>query len=134
MSFVNEGKKILESGNVDDFGRLLNTSWEEKKNLSNLITNNKIDELYNEAINYGALGGKLLGAGGGGFLLVVVKEENKQNVKNSSKKWHVSSSIPTRLNGFRSRPLYSIKSTPKSLNLKIDLLSVISLLLALATA
>ena len=75
MSFVNEGKKILESGNVDDFGRLLNTSWEEKKNLSNLITNNKIDELYNEAINYGALGGKLLGAGGGGFLLMYMKKE-----------------------------------------------------------
>ena len=31
MSYVNEGKKILESGNVDDFGRLLNNSWHEKK-------------------------------------------------------------------------------------------------------
>ena len=46
MSYVNEGKKILESGNVDDFGRLLNNSWHEKKSLSNLITNKKIDELY----------------------------------------------------------------------------------------
>ena len=54
---------------------LENISWEEKKNLSNLITNNKIDELYNEAINYGALGGKLLGAGGGGFLLMYMKKE-----------------------------------------------------------
>ena len=31
MSYVNEGKKILESGNIDDFGKLLNTSWVEKK-------------------------------------------------------------------------------------------------------
>ena len=75
MSYVNEGKKILESGNVDDFGRLLNNSWHEKKSLSNLITNKKIDELYDEAINYGALGGKLLGAGGGGFLLMYMKKE-----------------------------------------------------------
>ncbi len=76
VSFVNEGKKILESGDIDDFGRLLNKSWEEKKNLSNLITNNKIDELYGEAIRYGALGGKLLGAGGGGFLLMYMKNKN----------------------------------------------------------
>ena len=73
---MNEGKKILDSGNVDDFGRLLNTSWVEKKSLSKLITNNKIDELYNEAIRYGALGGKLLGAGGGGFLLMYMKKQN----------------------------------------------------------
>jgi D-glycero-alpha-D-manno-heptose-7-phosphate kinase len=76
---VNEGKKILDSGNVDDFGRLLNTSWVEKKSLSKLITNNKIDELYNEAIRYGALGGKLLGAGGGGFLLMYMKNKNAKN-------------------------------------------------------
>ena len=76
MSYVNEGKKILESGNVDDFGRLLNNSWHEKKSLSNLITNKKIDELYDEAIRCGALGGKLLGAGGGGFLLMYMSKEN----------------------------------------------------------
>ena len=76
MSYVNEGKKILESGNIDDFGKLLNTSWVEKKSLSKLITNNKIDQLYDETIKYGALGGKLLGAGGGGFLLVYMKKEN----------------------------------------------------------
>ena len=76
MSYVNEGKKILESGNVDDFGRLLNNSWHEKKSLSNLITNKKIDELYDEAVRYGALGGKLLGAGGGGFLLMYMSKEN----------------------------------------------------------
>mgnify|MGYP003950774057 CR=1 FL=1 len=76
MSYVNEGKTILESGNVDDFGKLLHTSWLEKKNLSSLITNNKIDQLYEETLRYGALGGKLLGAGGGGFLLVYMKKEN----------------------------------------------------------
>jgi len=76
MGYVNEGKKILDSGNVDDFGKLLHISWLEKKGLSKLITNNKIDELYDEAIRHGALGGKLLGAGGGGFLLVYMKNEN----------------------------------------------------------
>ena len=76
MRYVNEGEKILDSGNVDDFGRLLNISWLEKKSLSKLITNRKIDELYEEAIKYGVLGGKLLGAGGGGFLLMYMNKEN----------------------------------------------------------
>ena len=86
ISYVNEGKKILETGNVDDFGKLLNTSWLEKKSLSNLITNNKIDQLYKETLRYGALGGKLLGAGGGGFLLVYMKKENAKKFFKKYKK------------------------------------------------
>ena len=41
--------------------------------------NKKIDELYDRAKNYGALGGKLLGAGGGGFLLVYMKKKYRKN-------------------------------------------------------
>ena len=76
----------MNSGDIDDFGRLLNEAWFEKKELSNQITNKKIDELYNRAINCGALGGKLLGAGGGGFLLLYMKDKAKnkffKNTKN----------------------------------------------------
>ncbi len=43
--------------------------WQYKKERSKFMTNNKIDHLYNIAINNGALGGKLIGAGGGGFLM-----------------------------------------------------------------
>ena len=82
MSYVNDGEKILKSGDIDDFGRLLNTSWHEKKNLSKLITNNKIEELYDEAIENGALGGKLLGAGGGGFLLMYMKNDKAKKFFN----------------------------------------------------
>ena len=90
MSYVNEGQKILDSGNTDDFGRLLHSSWLEKKSLSKLITNSKIDELYIEAINHGALGGKLLGAGGGGFLLFYVEPHNHKAVIHSlSDLYHV---------------------------------------------
>ena len=77
ISYVDEGEKILSHGNVDDFGKLLHESWVYKKELSKNISNKKIDNLYNEAIRYGALGGKLLGAGGGGFLLLYVKKENQ---------------------------------------------------------
>ena len=78
MSYVREGEQILNSGNIDDFGILLNQAWMEKKALSNLITNSKINEIYDQAIKYGALGGKLLGAGGGGFLLMYMKEKDRK--------------------------------------------------------
>ena len=59
----------LKKGNIDDFGKLLHSSWILKKKLSKSITNNKIDELYDFVIKNGAYGGKILGAGAGGFLL-----------------------------------------------------------------
>ena len=63
-------KDELLKGNLYSFGRLLNYSWESKKRMSSKITNPQIDALYKEAIEAGALGGKLLGAGGGGYLLL----------------------------------------------------------------
>ena len=77
ISFVDTAESILKSNTIDDFGELLNESWQYKKKLSNRITNNKINDLYDLSIKNGALGGKLLGAGGGGFMLLYVKK-NKQ--------------------------------------------------------
>ena len=78
-SFVEEAEKILRKGNVNNFGNLLHESWLEKKNLSSAITNSSIDEIYNNAIKKGALGGKLLGAGGGGFFLFYVPYFRQKN-------------------------------------------------------
>ena len=78
ISYVRDGENILNSGEVDDFGRLLHDAWMEKKALSNLISNSKINEIYEKAMEYGALGGKLLGAGGGGFLLMYMKEKQRK--------------------------------------------------------
>ena len=69
-----KSQKILKS---------LNESWQLKKQLSSNTSNYHIDSIYNYALNSGAEGGKLLGAGGGGFLLFFVKNENKKKfVKN----------------------------------------------------
>ena len=80
---VKEGSSILSNPNtpLEEFGKLLNKAWKNKKSLSHLVTNSKIDELYNAAILAGAVGGKILGAGGGGFVLFFVKPENQENVK-----------------------------------------------------
>ena len=80
---VDEGSKILSNANIplEEFGKLLDRTWRNKRSLSNMITNTKIDDLYNAAIKAGALGGKILGAGGGGFILFFVKPEHQEKVK-----------------------------------------------------
>jgi D-glycero-alpha-D-manno-heptose-7-phosphate kinase len=62
-------KRALESGDVSEFGRLMDVHWQRKKRRSSEMTNGQIDEWYDCAMKNGALGGKLVGAGGGGFLM-----------------------------------------------------------------
>ena len=104
VSYVDQGEKILKSGNIDDFGRLLNEAWQEKKKLSNEISNRKIDELYNDALKYGALGGKLLGAGGGGFLLMYMKENAKRDF---FKKFKNSINVPFKFSSNGSQIIFN---------------------------
>jgi len=78
IKYVELGESLIRSGELDDFGRLLHEAWLEKKDLSKLISNDKIDQLYDISIRNGALGGKLLGAGGGGFLLLYIKKEKQR--------------------------------------------------------
>ena len=78
---VMQGETLLEQGSLDDFGRLLNESWQLKKTLASDISNYAIDEIYRKALKSGALGGKILGAGGGGFLLLYVPKHLQEQVK-----------------------------------------------------
>jgi D-glycero-alpha-D-manno-heptose-7-phosphate kinase len=73
---VDEAIHILNgSGDLDAIGRMLGEHWKIKKTLSKKVSNTHIDNIYDEAIRNGAIGGKLLGAGGGGFILFFVKPE-----------------------------------------------------------
>ncbi len=86
-SLVDEAEQILvnKSNNLDDFGRLLDTTWKLKKDTGCSISTGSIDRLYERGIKAGALGGKLLGAGGGGFLLFYVQSEKQEAVKEAMK-------------------------------------------------
>ncbi len=69
--------KALESGRIDEFGRLMNTHWEHKRKRSKSMSNERINEWYDLAMKNGALGGKLIGAGGGGFLMFLADDKRR---------------------------------------------------------
>src|SRR3989442_2518949 len=62
-------KRALLVGDLREFGELLHLAWESKRQMAKGITNPKIDELYDGAIQAGALGGQMSGARGGGFFV-----------------------------------------------------------------
>lgn len=68
-------KRRLEKGEFQELGKMLHQNWLWKKELASGITNPQIDLMYGEAMEAGAWGGKILGAGGGGFLLVMAPIE-----------------------------------------------------------
>lgn len=72
-----ESKVALESGNLHEFARLMNVHWEHKKRRSPNMSNSAIDGYYCLALEFGALGGKLIGAGGGGFLMLYAEEKTR---------------------------------------------------------
>ncbi len=80
-----EATKVFHSSQdfLPEIGRLLNETWLLKRSLSSMVSNSTIDEIYTKAINAGALGGKILGAGGGGFILFLVEPDRQEQVKKS---------------------------------------------------
>jgi D-glycero-alpha-D-manno-heptose-7-phosphate kinase len=73
-------RKYLLRGELTKFGESLNASWQLKRNFSSMISNQQLDAIYNGAIQNGALGGKLLGAGGGGYFIFYVPPFEKHNL------------------------------------------------------
>jgi D-glycero-alpha-D-manno-heptose-7-phosphate kinase len=84
---VDQGEKILVgTGDLREFGRLLDESWKLKRSLSSKIAPGFVNEIYDIARQAGADGGKLLGAGGGGFMLIFVTPEKRASVLKSLQK------------------------------------------------
>jgi len=70
-------KEALENGNLKTFASLMDEHWQLKRRRSKGISDTLIDNWYDIAMNNGALGGKLNGAGGRGFLLFYTEEHDK---------------------------------------------------------
>ena len=85
VALVGDAKQAIFSNRLDDFGKILHENWLLKKGLASGISNDNINQAYDTALNAGAIGGKLLGAGGGGFLLFYVPEHAQKAVIESLK-------------------------------------------------
>lgn len=72
-----DSQAALETGNLNEFARLMNVHWLRKKERSRSMTSSQIDQWYTHALANGAVGGKLIGAGGGGFLMFYSNEKAK---------------------------------------------------------
>lgn len=85
LALVDEAQNILTDKNTDlnEFGRMLDTTWKLKRQTGAKISTDSIDMLYDKGMKAGALGGKLLGAGGGGFLLFYVEPDKQKYVRDA---------------------------------------------------
>jgi D-glycero-alpha-D-manno-heptose-7-phosphate kinase len=85
-----EALSILDKNkNIDNIGVLLDENWKTKKKLSNVVSNPDIDNIYSSGLKFGAIGGKLLGAGGGGFILFYVPEKKMNYFKGKMSRYHI---------------------------------------------
>jgi len=73
-------KEALLRNDLDEIGRILNIGWEYKKNMAKGISTQLFEDVYNSAINAGAIGGKISGAGGGGYIFFYCPENTRYNV------------------------------------------------------
>jgi D-glycero-alpha-D-manno-heptose-7-phosphate kinase len=71
----------LKNDSIENFGKILDENWRYKKELGNGVTNAVIDEYYNLAMNNGAEGGKVCGAGSSGFLLLYIPQSRQQRIR-----------------------------------------------------
>lgn len=76
-----EMREALQNNDLSSFGRIMNESWELKRTLASGISNPEIDKAYEIAMQNGALGGKLLGAGGGGFMLFYCEKQYQEKLR-----------------------------------------------------
>lgn len=82
MHYIKElGYEILEAvedGNLDEVGKKFHAHWQHKKKISDKMTNPEFDKIYETALESGALGGKISGAGGGGFFTFYVPQNHRK--------------------------------------------------------
>lgn len=70
-------RDCLLNGDMELFAQLMNEHWDHKRLRSSGMSSEYIDDIYTLALQNGAIGGKLVGAGGGGFLMFYANNKNK---------------------------------------------------------
>jgi D-glycero-alpha-D-manno-heptose-7-phosphate kinase len=99
------GVDRLRDGDVDVIGPAMRQSWEAKRKLASGVSNDRIDVAVSRALDAGALGAKLTGAGGGGFVLIICPIERQRAVRDSLADMK---ELPVKLDGLGSRVVFNV--------------------------
>ncbi len=100
-----EAAEGLRSGDIDALGTALSKSWQAKRALATGVSNQQIDEAVEAALEAGATGAKVTGAGGGGFLLVTCPVERQRMVRDRLA--HMKE-LPIKLEPMGSRVIFNV--------------------------
>lgn len=80
---------LKKNKDIKSIGNLFDNSWKLKIKLSDNVPNTKINKLYDNLLNNGCCGGKLLGAGNGGFIFMIIDNKNKKKILNKFKSYKI---------------------------------------------
>ncbi|HDY90375.1 MAG TPA: GHMP kinase [bacterium] len=105
--FVTKSEEALKKYKFNKLGKLLHENWLLKKSLVGTISSSEIDDMYAVAMDAGALGGKICGAGGGGFLLLYVPKDKQDRVRAVLSDYR---ELPFMLDSFGSRIIFNVRS------------------------
>lgn len=73
-------KEALLRGEIEEMARTLGHSWEQKKRTAASVATAEIDKVYQAAMEAGAIGGKVSGAGGGGFMMFLIDPTRREHL------------------------------------------------------
>lgn len=103
VDMTNVMREALQNNDLQEIGKQLKQAWELKRQLASGITNPIIDDMYTRALDAGALGGKILGAGGGGFLMLYVEKASQEKVRKALEEYK---EVPMRFEAQGSKIIY----------------------------
>lgn len=81
LDFAQQTEDALVTGDLDGVGDLLRAGWERKRGMADGVSSSQIDGWVARAIEHGALGAKLTGAGGGGYLLAMAADGEEDRLR-----------------------------------------------------
>lgn len=71
-------EELLINADIEGLGAAMDDHWKVKRKITPAISNSVLDDMYIKLKEYGATGGKIIGAGGGGFFLMTVPKDRQK--------------------------------------------------------
>lgn len=89
---------------IHNVGVYLKENWDLKKKLAKKVSNSEIDKMVEKALEGGAVGAKISGAGGGGFLMVFCERNNQDRLREAMSEYR---ELPFLLEKFGSKIIFN---------------------------